>query len=198
MQKIPFEVAEIRVNSSSMGGFSLDIIIRDGMQLKSTFRDEKQYDAAVAAKGNITQLKTIFNTFIKEFLSNNPQYIYYYTNCELFMTSFDNLLENPEGEDLVYESFDLIRHCAVEKNIEFDGYYQERWRESADSIINFDEDYFDDPDKIELYVFLSAAVDEEIFGFLHEVYSRLFNQELSTEMVLEKIEYLTKEKGVRF
>lgn len=93
---------------------------------------------------------------------------------------------------------DLIRSCADEKDIEFDGYFKQRWKDSADTIVSFDEEYFDDPDRTELYVFLSAMVDEEIFSFLNQVYFFYEHRDLTKEIVQDKIEYLTKIKGVRF
>ena len=119
------------------------------------------------------------------------------SNCQLFKILFAEILQDPI-DDQYAESMDLIRSCAVEKNIEFDGYFHQRWKESADTIVNFDEEYFDDPDKIELYVFLAASVDEEIFEFLQIVYQTIFKLDLTREMIQEKIEFLTQEKGVRF
>lgn len=197
MQKTLFDIAEIRVTKSSMKGFGLDIILKANIQLKSIFHDEKQYNEAVKAHGNLTKLKVIFAEFINNVIKNNPGYEYSYSTCELFDSSFKMILEDP-ADDQYPESMDLIRSCAVEKNIEFDGYFHQRWKESADTIINFDEEYFDDPDKIELYVFLSASVDEEIFEFLQVVYQNIFKLDLTREMILEKIEFLTKEKRIRF
>lgn len=64
----------------------------------------------------------------------------------------------------------LIPSCAIEKDIEFDGYFKQRWKDSADTIINLDEEYFNDPDRTELYVYLSTMVDEQNFSFLNQVY----------------------------
>lgn len=121
----------------------------------------------------------------------------YFHITELFETSFPQILEDPT-EDQYLESMDLIRSCAIGKNIEFDGYFIQRWKESADTIINFDEEYFDDPDKTELYVFLSAAIDKDIFEFLQIVYQNILKLRLTKELVHEKIEFLTKEKGIKF
>ncbi|WP_284464918.1 hypothetical protein [Chryseobacterium sp.] len=106
--------------------------------------------------------------------------------------------EDPEDLDSFYnDAMNLIRGAAADKNIEFDGYFRERWEISADTIFEFDEDYFEDEDRRDLYVFLSALVDEEIFNYLHYVWHHVFYKELSKEIIEQKIEEL-KEKGVRF
>ena len=117
--------------------------------------------------------------------------------AELFETSFSQIMEDPKEEQYP-QSMNLIRSCAVEKNLEFDGYFKTRWEESANTIINFDEDYFEDPDRTELYVFLSAASDDEIFDFLQIVYHQLYKIQLTAEMISEKIVVLTIGKGVKF
>lgn len=57
-----------------------------------------------------------------------------------------------------------------------------------DTIINFDEEYFDDLKRIELYVYLSAAVDREIYFFLEHLQNELFNAELTPQLIKDKIE----------
>ena len=196
-KKTPFIIIDIRATVSSMDGFGLDIYLKDGLQLKSKFHNVDQYEAAVKAKGNLTKLKKIFREFINNYIKNSRTYYYFYSNCELFNGSFSEILQDPI-EDQYPEAMDLIRSCAVEKNIEFDGYFQRRWEESADSIINFNEDYFDDPERTELYVHLSASEDDEIFEFLQMVYDKLFSIEITHETVFDRIKFLTKEKGVKF
>ena len=95
------------------------------------------------------------------------------------------------------DAMNLIRGAAADKNIEFDGYFKERWEISADTIIDFDEDYFEDEDRRDLYVFLSALVDEEIFAYLHYVWHHVFHQELTEDIVERRILEL-KEKGASF
>jgi len=52
------------------------------------------------------------------------------------------------------------------KGIEFNGYFQELWEDAADTIVNFDEDYFENRDRKNLYVFLSALYDNEAHDYL--------------------------------
>ena len=127
------------------------------------------------------------------------------TDAEMFDINFGHILEDFGGnkEDVHRDAMELIRDAAMQKNIEFDGYFTEGWKESADTIVNFDEDYFDDPDKRDLYVYLSAMVDDEIFGFVNQ-YHRAIEQsgfdrvDLTKEELQKRIDHLTKEKGVRF
>lgn len=57
---------------------------------------------------------------------------------------------------------ELLRGVANEKKIEFDEYYHTRWENSADTIVNFNEMYFNDTDKRDIYILLSAQVDVDI------------------------------------
>ena len=122
------------------------------------------------------------------------------------MEDHKHILENlanyieDDPDDLVNfydDGMGLIRGAAADKNIEFDGYFRERWEMSADTIFEFDEEYFEDEDRRDLYVFLSALVDEEIFAYLHYVWHHVFHQELTEDIVETKILEL-KEKGVAF
>lgn len=56
---------------------------------------------------------------------------------------------------------------------------------------------FNDSDHTELYVYLSAMVDEEIFSFLNQVYFFYEQKDPMKEIVQGKIEYLNKIKRVR-
>ena len=119
------------------------------------------------------------------------------SNCELFDVCFSHILEDPH--DQIYnQAMDLIKSCADEKGIEFDGYFNQRWVESADTVVNFDEEYFDDPDRTELYVNLSALVDKQIFGFLNKVYYFFEKKPITKEIIQDKVHYLTNIKGVKF
>lgn len=119
------------------------------------------------------------------------------SNCELFDVCFSHILEDPH--DQIYnQAMDLIKSCADEKGIEFDGYFSQRWKDSAHTIVSFDEEYFDNPDRIELYVHLSAMIDEQIFGFLNEVYDFFEQKPITRQIIQDKVHYLTKIKGVTF
>lgn len=197
MDKVNFIITEILVNKSSMGGYSLDIILKEGLQLKARFEDHKLYYLSKQPNVNLLYLKYLFSEQIENILANNPQYFYSLSNCELFEINFAHILETP-ADNIYGESMDLLRGCAVEKDIEFDGYYHQRWVDFADTIVNFDEEYFDDPDRRDLYVYLSAMVDEEIFSFLNQVYFFYEHKDITKEIIQDKIDHLTKIKGVKF
>lgn len=116
----------------------------------------------------------------------------------IFQLLANYIEEDPEDLDNFYDdSMNLIRGVAADKNIEFNGYFRERWEISADTIFEFDEDYFEDQDRRNLYVFLSALVDREIFEYLHYVWHHVHDEELTGVIIENRIEQL-KEKGVRF
>lgn len=119
-------------------------------------------------------------------------------NKHIFQLLGNYIEEDPDNLDDFYDdAMNLIRGAAADKNIEFDGYFRERWEISADTIFEFDEEYFEDQDRRDLYVFLSALVDEEIFGYIHYVLHHVYNEDLTKQIVEKKIEEL-KEKGVAF
>ncbi|MCQ9638583.1 hypothetical protein MP478_04210 [Chryseobacterium sp. WG14] len=116
----------------------------------------------------------------------------------IFQLLANYIEEDPDDLENFYDdAMNLIRGTAADKNIEFDGYFRKRWEISADTIFEFDEDYFEDPGRRDLYVFLSALVDDEIFGYLEYVWHHVFGEELSQIIIEYKISEL-KEKGVKF
>ena len=64
---------------------------------------------------------------------------------ELFKEYWAN--EPLEVTSYLNDCMDLLHGFAQEKGIEFDGYFQERWEDAADTIVNFDEDYFENRDR---------------------------------------------------
>ena len=196
--KVPFEITEIRI-SKSMGGFGIDIFLKSNRQLKGRFEDSEKYEKAIKTNGNLTLLKYIFKDYIDNILKENSDYFYVYSTCEMFDKLWLDLINQEiDSKDIYNDSMNILRSCAVEKNIEFDGYFQKRWEESADTIINFDEDYFEDEDRRDLYIFLSAMVDSEIFKNLKIIFLHLFQIEITKEFLEDKTSDLIKVKGVKF
>lgn len=79
----------------------------------------------------------------------------------------------------------------------------QRWKDSADTMIDFDENYFKDPKRRELYVYLSAMVDNIILDFLNHTYdsldpSGMARIPLTKDVIQSRIDFLKKVKGVRF
>lgn len=95
------------------------------------------------------------------------------------------------------DSMELLRGVADEKEIEFDEYYRTKWANSADTLVCFDEIYFSDSDKRDLYVFLSAQVDDDIYTYLDYVWNSIYHEKLSNEILKDKIQDIIK-KGVKF
>ena len=196
MEKTPFQIHKIEVKETP-DGYTAIFHTKTGDQLQYEFYNEHIYTEVQEYKNDLSKQLDILYYQIEATFKDNPQYHRHYSNCETCIYHLSDILQ--DGGDEAYEdAMGLLRTCADEKDIEFDGYFNQRWVDSANTIINFEEEYFDDLQKIELYVYLSAAVDREIYFFLEYVQERLFKVELTPELVKEKIEYLTKVKGVRF
>ena len=63
--------------------------------------------------------------------------------------------------------------------------------------MNFDEDYFENRDRKNLYVFLSALYDDEVFDYLHSAYAFAHLEAPTQEWVKLQVDALIA-KGVRF
>lgn len=112
---------------------------------------------------------------------------------------FKEYLANESKDRSLYlnDCMDLLHGIAQEKGIEFDGYFQERWEDSADTIVDFDEDYFENRNRKNLYVFLSALYDDEVFGHLQQAYEIAKLEAPTKEWVKQQVDGLIG-KGVRF
>ena len=64
-------------------------------------------------------------------------------------------------------------------------------------IVNFDEAYFENRDRKNLYVFLSALYDDEVFDYLQSAYAIAKLEAPTQEWVKLQVEGLIA-KGVRF
>ena len=84
----------------------------------------------------------------------------------------ENLANEPRNvSSYLNDCMDLLHGFAQEKGIEIDGYFQERWEDAADTIVNFDEEYLENRDRKNMYVFLSALYDDEVFDYLQSAYA---------------------------
>ncbi len=91
----------------------------------------------------------------------------------------------------------LTQYEAVQKNIEFDGFFRERWEIAAEHPLSFDEEYFENEERSELYVFLAALVDAEIFEAVNFIWHTIRGQEVSEDILHQEIEKL-KLEGIKF
>lgn len=106
--------------------------------------------------------------------------------------------DNEEFPEVFFETaVGLIQYFAVEKNIEFDGYFRTKWEMEAEHPMTFDDEYFENENRSVLFVYLAAEADPEIFECLKVAYDICHNEKLSNE-VLHKEIYLLKESGIGF
>ena len=111
----------------------------------------------------------------------------------LFVEYFIN--DPLDSEGYLNDCMDLLHGFAQEKGIEFDGYFQERWEDAADTIVNFDEDYFENRDRKNLYVFLSALYDDEVFDYLQGAYAIAHLEAPTQEWVKLQVDGLIAKGG---
>lgn len=165
-----FDIAEIRVGESSMDGYKLMFVLADGSGLKMKFHDSELYNWAVKENGNLPKLKEIFHEQIESILRENPKVYYDLSNeKEIFKLLLE---DDPEDiESYLRDVFGLLHDEATKRNIEFDGYFQTKWEESSNTISDFDEDYFEDIDRRNLYVYKSAEANPDVFELLQFAYS---------------------------
>lgn len=106
--------------------------------------------------------------------------------------------DNEEIPTLFFENaIGILQYAAVQKNIEFDGYFRTKWEIAADHPMTFDEEYFENEYRSELYVYLAAEADSEIFDSLKYAYDLVHEEKLTTQILHKEI-YLLKEQGVEF
>lgn len=109
-----------------------------------------------------------------------------------------NLADDPNDLEAYWrDAFGLIHEAAINKGIEFDGYFDEKWEDAADTVTNFNEFYFDDEERRKLYVYLSALYDPEIMIHLKDAYY-VAGENLPSEEDLKKYVQDLIDKGVRF
>lgn len=95
------------------------------------------------------------------------------------------------------DAMELIRSEAIERNIVFDGYFREKWKIEAEHVMTFDSAYFEDKEKRNLYVYLSALNNHDIYEMVEYIWPIVFDEDL-TENFLHREIYFLQEKGVKF
>lgn len=121
------------------------------------------------------------------------------------MTYFENMLLNEyrdrrAGDFLGFfnDAMDFLRCAANERKIEFEGYYGPLCEyEMTENFLDFNQEYFDDEDRRNLYVYLSAEVNQEIREMLEYVWETVYTEKL-TDNILHREIYFLKERNVRF
>lgn len=93
------------------------------------------------------------------------------------------------------EAVESVLHQCLDKKIKFDEYYRKQWGISMDGFSNFEVGYFKDSKERDLYIFLAALADGEIFNHLKEIWKREKNEELCGTVLFKEI-YSLKDQGV--
>jgi hypothetical protein len=91
----------------------------------------------------------------------------------------------------------LTQYEAVQKNIEFDDFFRGRWEIAAEHPLSFDEEYFENEERSELYVFLAALVDPEIFEAVNFIWQTVRGREVTEDILHQEIGKL-KMEGIKF
>ncbi len=106
--------------------------------------------------------------------------------------------ESGNDMDQFFDSaMELIRSEAIERKIQFDGYFRTRWEIEADNVMSFDSDYFEDKNRRNLYVYLSALINQDIFEMVEYIWPFMQDEDLD-ENILHREIYFLQEKGVKF
>jgi len=100
-------------------------------------------------------------------------------------------------DQFFHNAMELIRAEAIEKGIQFDGYFRAKWELEAENVMTFDSEYFEDPYKRNLYVYLSALVNQDIYEMLEYIWPFVNDEDLDENIIHREI-YLLKEKDVKF
>lgn len=112
------------------------------------------------------------------------------TPKDIFIDYFINDPTDLEG--YFNDAINLIHGEAQRKGHEFDEYFQTKWEDAADSITQFNEPYFENKNRRKLYVYLSAFIDDEIFGYLQDAYEVVEFEPLTKEQIKHEIDNLIK------
>lgn len=114
------------------------------------------------------------------------------------MTVLKDMADDFESRPELYEDMvGFIQYQANEKKIEFDGFFRTKWEIAAEHPMTFDEKYFEDENRSELYVYLAAEKDPEVYSWLEYAWN-LTHEEKLTQNILHREIYHLKEKGVSF
>ena len=118
---------------------------------------------------------------------------------QLILQALENAWKDSSDiPSMFYENaIGILHYEANEKNIEFDGYFRTKWEIEAEHPMTFDEEYFENENRSELYVYLAAEIDSEIFDCLKYAYDLVHEEKLTRE-VLHKEIFLLKEARINF
>lgn len=95
------------------------------------------------------------------------------------------------------DAYSLIAGECIKKELEFNGYFRTKYEEALKNLTDFDEDYFNDENRIKLYVLLSSLQNKEIMSHLQDIYTISQQIQPSEDQVIEMINELL-DRGVEF
>lgn len=116
---------------------------------------------------------------------------------ETFQILFNLVEEDADSPELYHTLISFIQYQANEKNLEFDGYFRTKWQIAADHPMSFDFSYFENENRSDLYVYLCALVDKDVFDWLEYAYNLTHDEKLS-ENILHREIYFLREQGIIF
>lgn len=90
----------------------------------------------------------------------------------------------------------FIQYQVNAKGIEFDGYFRTKWEFEAEHPLTFDAKYFENQKRCELYIYLAALSDKEVYSWVEYAFN-LTHQETLTENVLHREIYNIQETGIK-
>jgi len=105
------------------------------------------------------------------------------------------LAQSPD-EMLYHDMIGLIQYEASQKGIEFDGFFRRLWEIEAEHPF-FNEEYFENERRRQLYVYQAALIDEEVFFWVQYAWN-ITHEEVLCENILHREIYNLKEQGVKF
>ena len=75
------------------------------------------------------------------------------------------------NEDFIERAYGIIQEEGIYLKLSFDGYFNPNYKSMANSL--FDEEYFENKDRIRLYVYCCAICDNSIYEALEYAHSLL-------------------------
>lgn len=120
-----------------------------------------------------------------------------YPFCENFYVHFTHTIET-EADDvevMFNEGMDLLRDCTNSKGIEFEGYLVAKMDDGKFKVHEFDEEFLEDNSRRNLFNYLSAKQDAEVFEKLSYIWHICRGHHLTPDMLDQEIEKL-HEQGI--
>jgi hypothetical protein len=113
-------------------------------------------------------------------------------------TLMEFIVDNPLGPNKLYnDGMLIIQEIAVEKNISFDATFRETWGLEPEVVMTFDDHYFENVDQRMIYVFFSAARDQDINDAVAYLWQIVTGEVFTEAVLVREIQFLL-EKGVKF